>query len=82
VSLYKSLQIIANILNNAAWLVTNNASDIDEIEKAANLGLGLKKPLFDTAKEIGMQKIVEELKKLSNKHGTFYEPDPLLLSMC
>jgi len=76
------IQIIANILNNAAWLVTNNASDIDEIEKAASLGLGLKKPLFETAKEIGMQKIVEELKKLSDKHGVFYEPDPLLLSMC
>ena len=75
-------QIIANILNNAAWLVTNNASDIDEIEKAANLGLGLKKPLFETANEIGMKKIVEELKKLSDKHGAFYEPDPLLLSMC
>ena len=76
------IQIIANIINNAAWLVTNNASDIDEIEKAANLGLGLKKPLFETANEIGMKKIVEELKKLSDKHGTFYEPDPLLLSMC
>jgi len=76
------IQIIANILNNAAWLVTNNASDIDEIEKAASLGLGLKKPLFETAKEIGMQKIVEELKKLSDKYGVFYEPDPLLLSMC
>jgi len=76
------VQIIANILNNAAWLVTNNASDIDEIEKAANLGLGLKKPLFETANEIGMNKIVEELKKLSDKHGAFYEPDPLLLSMC
>jgi len=76
------VQIIANILNNAAWLITNNASDIDEIEKAASLGLGLKKPLFETAKEIGMKKIVEELKKLSNKHGAFYEPDPLLLSMC
>jgi enoyl-CoA hydratase/3-hydroxyacyl-CoA dehydrogenase len=76
------VQIIANILNNAAWLVTNNASDIDEIEKAASLGLGLKKPLFDTAKEIGVKKIVEELKELSKKHGTFYEPDPLLLSMC
>jgi len=75
-------QIIANILNNAAWLVTNNASDIDEIEKAASLGLGLKKPLFDTAKEIGIKKIVEELKELSKKHGMFYEPDPLLLSMC
>ena len=76
------IQIIANILNNAAWLVTNNASDIDEIEKAANLGLGLKKPLFETAKEIGIQKIVDELKQLSKKHGVFYEPDPLLLSMC
>jgi len=75
-------QIIANILNNAAWLVTNNASDIDEIEKAANLGLNLKKPLFETANEIGMQKIVNELKKLSEQYGAFYEPDPLLLSMC
>jgi len=75
-------QIIANILNNAAWLVTNKASDIEEIEKAASLGLGLKKPLFDTAKEIGIKKIVEELKELSKKYGMFYEPDPLLLSMC
>jgi enoyl-CoA hydratase/3-hydroxyacyl-CoA dehydrogenase len=75
-------QIIANILNNAAWLVTNKASDIDEIEKAASLGLGLKKPLFDTAKEIGIKKIVDELKELSKKYGVFYEPDPLLLSMC
>ena len=76
------IQIIANILNNAAWLITNNASDADEIEKAASLGLGLKKPLFNTAKEIGIKKIVEELKELSKKYGTFYEPDPLLLSMC
>ena len=55
---------------------------INAIEKAAKLGLGLKKPLFETANEIGMKKIVEELKKLSDKHGAFYEPDPLLLSMC
>ena len=75
-------QIVANILNNAAWLVTNNASDINEIEKAASLGLGLKKPLFETANEIGMQKIVDELKKLSKQFGAFYEPDPLLVSMC
>ena len=75
-------QIIANILNNAAWLVTNKASDIEEIEKAASLGLGLKKPLFQTADEIGMQKIVNELKKLSAQYGEFYEPDPLLVSMC
>ena len=75
-------QIIANVLNNAAWLVTNEASDIEEVEKAASLGLGLKKPLFQTANEIGMQKIVDELKKLSAQYGEFYEPDPLLVSMC
>ena len=75
-------QIIANVLNNAAWLVTNEASDIEEVEKAASLGLGLKKPLFQTANEIGIQKIVDELKKLSAQYGKFYEPDPLLVSMC
>ena len=75
------IQILANILNNAAWLVTNQASDITEIEKAAQLGLGLKKPLFETAKEYGMSNIVNELKQLAEKHGQFYEPDPLLVSM-
>ena len=75
------IQIFANILNNAAWLVTNKASDIEEIEKAAQLGLGLKKQLFETAKEIGMKNIVDELKQLAEKYGQFYEPDPLLESM-
>ena len=75
------IQIVANILNNAAWLITNQASDVAEIEKAAQLGLGLKKPLFETAKEYGMSNIVNELKQLAEKHGQFYEPDPLLVSM-
>lgn len=75
------IQLVANILNNAAWLVTNKASDIAEIEKAAMLGLGLKKPLFETAKEIGIKNIVNELKDLAKRHGQFYEPDPLLVSM-
>ena len=75
------IQLVANILNNAAWLVSNGASDIEEIEKAALLGLGLKKPLFETAKEIGIKKIVDELNKLADEHGEFYRPDPLLVSM-
>jgi enoyl-CoA hydratase/3-hydroxyacyl-CoA dehydrogenase len=75
------ISLVANILNNAAWLVTNKASDIAEIEKAAHLGLGLKKPIFDTAKEFGIKNIVNELNSLAEKHGTFYEPDPLLTSM-
>lgn len=75
------IQLAANILNNAAWLVTNKASDIPEIEKAAQLGLGLKKPIFDTAKEFGIKNIVNELNELAKKYGSFYEPDPLLISM-
>ena len=75
------IQLVANILNNAAWLVTNGASDIEEIEKAAQLGLGLKKPLFETAKEIGIKNIVNELNMLAEKYGEFYKPDPLLISM-
>jgi enoyl-CoA hydratase/3-hydroxyacyl-CoA dehydrogenase len=75
------IQLVANILNNAAWLVTNKASDIAEIEKAAQLGLGLKKPIFETAKEFGIKNIVNELNGLAKKYGSFYEPDPLIVSM-
>ncbi|HIH07670.1 MAG TPA: 3-hydroxyacyl-CoA dehydrogenase family protein [Candidatus Nitrosotenuis sp.] len=75
------VSLVANILNNAAWLVTNNASDIPEIEKAAQLGLGLKKPIFDTAKEFGVKNIISELNSLASKYGKFYEPDPLLATM-
>ena len=75
------IQLVANIINNAAWLISNGASDVEEIEKAAQLGLGLKKPLFETAKEIGIKKIVDELNKLAEEHGEFYKPDPLLISM-
>ena len=30
---FNPIQLVANILNNAAWLITNGASDIGEIEK-------------------------------------------------
>ncbi len=75
------IQLVANVLNNAAWLITNGASDIEEIEMAARLGLGLRKPLFETAKEVGIQNIVDELNNLAQIHGEFYKPDPLLESM-
>ena len=78
---FNPIQLVANILNNAAWLVSNGASDIEEIEKAAQLGLGLRKPLFETAKEIGITNIVNELNQLAEKNGEFYKPDPLLASM-
>ena len=75
------IQLVANILNNAAWLISNGASDIDEIEKASQLGLGLRKPLFETAKQMGIKNIVDELNNLAKQHGEFYTPDSLLVSM-
>jgi enoyl-CoA hydratase/3-hydroxyacyl-CoA dehydrogenase len=77
---FNPIQLLGNMLNNAAWLVTNQASDVPEIEKALSLGMGLKKPLFDTAKEFGIKNIVQELQNLS-KQNKFYEPDPYLLSI-
>lgn len=74
-------QLLGTMLNNAAWLVTNQVSDVPEIEKALSLGMGLKKPIFETAKEFGMKKIVMELQELSKTHGKFYEPDPYLVSI-
>ena len=54
---------------------------LKKLRKQLNLGLGLKKPLFETAKEIGIKNIVDELNKLAEKYGEFYKPDPLLISM-
>ena len=78
---HDSTELVANILNNAGWLVTNGVSDIDEIERAASLGLGLKKPLFETAREIGMSTIVVKLQHLAKEYGDFYTPDPLLVTL-
>lgn len=78
---FNPIRLVANILNNASWLVTNNASDISEIEKALQLGMGIKKPIFETAKEFGISKIVKELNLQAKQYGQFYEPDPLLVSM-
>ena len=75
------LPLVANILNNAAWLITHKASDPQEIEKAVKLGLGLKRPLFETADMVGIQNVVSRLNSLAASHGSFYEPDPYLLTM-
>ena len=78
---FNPIRLVANILNNAAWLVTNQASDTPEIEKALQLGMGLKKQIFQTGREFGITNIVNELRTQAKKYGQFYEPDPLLVSM-
>ena len=78
---FNPIQLLSTILNNVAWLITNQVSDVQEIEKALNLGMGLRKPIFETAKEFGIANIVKELKSLAKKYGSFYEPDQYLISL-
>jgi enoyl-CoA hydratase / 3-hydroxyacyl-CoA dehydrogenase len=78
---FNPIQLLATTLNNVAWLITNQVSDVQEIEKALNLGMGLRKPIFETAKEFGISSIVGELQSLAEKYGNFYDPDPYLISV-
>lgn len=69
------LRLVATLSNSAAWLVTNGASTMPEIERAARLGLGLRKPLAESAADAGAARMAEKLRSLE---GSFYEPDPFL----
>ncbi len=75
------IQIISNIINNAAWLISHDVSDIDEIEKAVKLGLGIKIPIFKTAKKYGIQNIINTLNEMYKKYGNVYKPDELLYKL-
>lgn len=73
---FDPLRLTAVLLNCAAWLVSNGASTRPQIERAAMLGLGLKKPLSESASESG-RAARAELEGLARK-SPFYEPDPSL----
>lgn len=77
---YDPIKLVAVAANNAAWLITNNVCSREELEKALKLGMGLKKELFATFEEFGAGKVVEELRALASKYGSFYAPDPFLVN--
>ncbi len=43
--------------------------------------MGLKTDLFKLAEKFGVQKVVDNLKKLEERYGEFYHPDEYLLSL-
>ena len=73
--------LVAVAVNNASWLISNGVCDREELEKALQLGMGLKRELFTTAESVGIENITNTLKALQTKYGTFYEPDKYLLSL-
>jgi enoyl-CoA hydratase / 3-hydroxyacyl-CoA dehydrogenase len=77
---YNPIALIGVAANNAAWLVSNSVCSKEDLEKALKLGMGLKKELFSTAEEFGIENIVQTLQDLAAKYGPFYEPDPYLVN--
>lgn len=77
---YDPIKILAVAANNAAWLISKGVCGREDLEKALRLGMGLKKELFATVNEFGARRIVDTLRELAAKHGSFYEPDPYLVN--
>ena len=77
---YDPIKLLAVAANNAAWLISNGVCSREDLEKALKLGMGLKKELFTTVEEFGAGNVVQTLKELAAKHGSFYEPDSYLVN--
>ena len=78
---FDPIPLISVAVNNASWLISNGVCNREELEQALKLGMGLKRELFNTAETVGIKNIINTLKDLQTKYGSFYEPDPYLLSL-
>jgi enoyl-CoA hydratase/3-hydroxyacyl-CoA dehydrogenase len=77
---YDPIRILAVALNNAAWLISNKVCTKEDVELALELGMGIRKDLFEIGKEFGYDKIINTLTQLQERNGSFYAPDPYLKS--
>jgi 3-hydroxyacyl-CoA dehydrogenase len=76
------LRIIAPAVNEAAWLIRNGISSMEDIEKAMMKGMGWPQGPLTFADKFGIDSIVNFLKQRYNQTGNdYYQPDPLLTEM-
>ncbi|HZC88757.1 MAG TPA: 3-hydroxyacyl-CoA dehydrogenase family protein, partial [Nitrososphaera sp.] len=78
-SKYDPIKLLAVAANNAAWLITNEVCNKEELEKALKLGMGLKTELFAMVHDFGANNLVQVLREMASRYGSFYEPDPYLV---
>ncbi len=77
---YDPINLVAVAANNAAWLLSNEVCNEEDLEKALRLGMGLKEKLFKTVESFGIKKIVNRLTELNKEYGSFYEPNTYLIN--
>ena len=76
---YDPIKLVAVAANNAGWLISNEVCNVQDLEKALKLGMGLKTELFTTIQKFGIKNIIRALSDMQEKYGLFYKPDPYLL---
>jgi len=77
---YDPIKLVAVAANNAAWIISNEVCDMQDLEKALKLGMGIKVELFKTLEKFGVENVVRTLMNLQERYGSFYEPERYLLS--
>ena len=77
---YDPINLIAVAANSAAWLLSNEVCNEEDLEKAMKLGMGLKENLFETIESFGIKRIVNRLRELEKEYGFFYEPNGYLIN--
>jgi enoyl-CoA hydratase/3-hydroxyacyl-CoA dehydrogenase len=74
--------LLSLAVNEAAYLLREGVASKEDIETAVKLGLGWPKGVFEFADELGIDRIVESIRRVKGETGLeFLEPDPLLVKM-
>jgi len=79
---FNPLYMMASAANEAAWLIENDVTTRDDIDRAMQVGMNWPRGLLEFADEYGIDRIVETLKELHEETGwEQYKPHPLLEGM-
>lgn len=77
---YDPIKLLAVAANNAGWLISHEVCDVQDLEKALKLGMGLKTELFTIVRKFGIENIIQTLNNMQENYGSFYKPDQYLLN--
>ncbi|MFP9191413.1 3-hydroxyacyl-CoA dehydrogenase NAD-binding domain-containing protein [Natrialbaceae archaeon A-CW1-1] len=72
-------RVLVPLLNEAAWLVSEERATIAEVDASAKFGLGLPMGCFELADQIGVDVILDVVEHLHETLGDSYEPGPALV---